>query len=226
MWLELSHRGIQFDVIVSGNPIGAVTSSSKEDYKYETDMHTIVYSNSKEQAIGTISVAMESMLEQSPNYREVIPLTGNNGLQFKVYTMHAFSQAADDLADEIVEFDPMSLLPNLKIMPATKAADCGVSSKRCRRSYPIGLAPSMYLLVQEMGRLDSDPLVGFGDNQYEVHMSFLCAVNLFIRIMQHPEADKRLTQLASMREVLTLLVTPNECQHTLMEKNRTHGFNT
>ena len=166
------------------------------------------------------------MLEQNPNDGEVIPLTGNGGLQFKVYTMHTFSQAADDLADEIVEFDPMSLLPNLKIMPATKAADCGVSSTRCRRSYQIGLAPSMYLLVQEMGRLDSDPLVGFGDNQYEVHMSFSCAVNLFIRIMQHPEADKRLTQLASMREVLTLLVTPNECQHTLMEKNRTHGFNT
>ena len=172
MWLELSHRGIQFDVIVSGNPIGAVTSSSKKDYKYETDMHTIEYSNSKEQAVGTISAAMESMLEQSPNYREVIPLTGNNGLQFKVYTMHSFSQAADDLADEIVEFDPMSLLPNLKIMPATKAADCGVSSTRCRRSYQIGLAPSMYLLVQEMGRFDSDPLVGFGDNRYEVHMSF------------------------------------------------------
>jgi hypothetical protein len=152
---------------------------------------------------------MKSMLEQNPNDGEVIPLTSNGGLQFKVYTMHTFSQAADDLADEIVESE---------IMPATKAADCGVSSKRCRRSYRIGLAPSMYLLVQEMGRVDRDPLVGIGDNRYEVHMSFSCAVKLFVRIMQHPEADERLTQLASMHEVLTLLVTPNECQHTLMEK--------
>ena len=94
MWLELSRRGIHFDVIVSGNPIGAVTSSSKEDYKYKTDMQTIVYSNSKQQAVGTISAAMESVLEQSPNDREVIPLTGDDGLQFKVYTMHAFSQAS------------------------------------------------------------------------------------------------------------------------------------
>jgi hypothetical protein len=182
------------------------------------DMQTIVYSNSKQQAVCTISAAMESVLEQSPNDGEVIPLTSDDGLQFKVYTMHAFSQAADDLADEIVVSDPMSLLPNLKIMPATKAADCGVSSKRCRRSYRIGLASSMYLLLQEMGWVDRDPLAGIGDNRYEVHMSFSCAVKLFVRIMQHPEADERLTQLALMREVLTLLVAPNECQHTLMEK--------
>ena len=135
MWLELSRRGIHFDVIVSGNPIGGVTSSSKEDYKYETDMQTIVYSNSKQQAVGFISAAMESVLEKSPNDGEVIPLTGDDGLQFKVYTMHAFSQEADAIADTIDESDPMSLLPNLKIMPATKAADCGVSSKRCKRSY-------------------------------------------------------------------------------------------
>ena len=142
MWLELSRRGIHFDVIVSGNPIGGVTSSSKEDYKYETDMQTIVYSNSKQQAVGFISAAMESVLETSPNDGEVIPLTGDDGLQFKVYTMHAFSQEADAIADTIDESDPMSLLPNLKIMPATKAADCGVSSKRCKQS--ISSVPNLH----------------------------------------------------------------------------------
>ena len=220
MWLELSRRGIHFDVIVSGNPIGGVTSSSKEDYKYKTDMQcmqTIVYSNSKQQAVGSISAAMESVLEKSPNDGEVIPLTGDDGLQFKVYTMHAFSQEADAIADIIDESDPMSLLPNLKIMPATKAADCGVSSKRCKRSYRIRLAPSMYSLVQEMGWVDRDPLAGIGDNRYEVHLSFSCAVKLFVRIMQHPDSDERFIQLASMREVLRLLITLNECQHTLME---------
>lgn len=99
----------------------------------------------------------------------------------------------------------MSLLPNLKIMPDTKVADCGVSSKRCRRSYRIGLAPSMYSLVQEMGRVDRNPLFCIGDNRYEVHLSFSCAIKLFVRIMQHPNSDERLIQLASMREVLRLL---------------------
>ena len=115
MWLELSRRGIHFDVIVSGNPIGGVTSSSKEDYKYETDMQTIVYSNSKQQAVGSISAAMEFVLEKSPNDGKVIPLTSDDGLQFKAYTMHTFSQEADAIADTIDESDPMSLLPNLKL---------------------------------------------------------------------------------------------------------------
>ncbi len=33
MWLELSCRGIHFDAIISGNPLSAVTSSAKQDYR-------------------------------------------------------------------------------------------------------------------------------------------------------------------------------------------------
>ena len=52
--------------------------------------------------------------------------------------------------------DPMFYvyLPNLVVMPATLAANCGVSSKECYRSYRIEPPPSMYDLVQEMGRFD------------------------------------------------------------------------
>jgi hypothetical protein len=135
MWLELSHQRIQFDVIMSGNPLSAVTSSSKQDYKHPTDMQTIVYANSKQQAVGSISAAMESVLGNSSNNGEVIPLTGEDGLQFKVFNMHAFSQEVDGIDDSNVVSDRTSLLPKLKIMPATKAADCRVSSTRCPCSY-------------------------------------------------------------------------------------------
>ena len=57
---------------ISGNPLSAVTSSSKQDYKHSTDMQTIVYTNSKQQAVGSISAAIESVLENSPNDGEVI----------------------------------------------------------------------------------------------------------------------------------------------------------
>ena len=71
------------------------------------------------------------------------------------------------------------------------------------------------ILVQEMGRVDRNPLSSVGDNRYEVHISFICVVKLFVRIMQNPQAEERATQLASMMDVLHLLVTPNECQHVL-----------
>ncbi len=64
--------------------------------------------------------------------------------------MHAFAKMVNN--DKSVHGDSVtssasSTLPNLIIMPATKAADCGVSSKLCQWSYCIGLALSMYSLV-------------------------------------------------------------------------------
>ena len=69
-----------------------------------------------------------------------------------------------------------------------------------------------------MGRVDRNPLSSVGDNRYEVHISFTCVVKLFVCIMQNPQVEERATQLASMMDVLRLLVTPNECQHVLMER--------
>ena len=183
MWLELSRRRIHFVVIILGNLLSAVTSSSKQDYKHPTDMQTIVCTNSKQQAIGSISAAMESVLENSPNDGEVIPLTRDDGLQFQVLTMCAFSRDVDGIDYSNGVLDCTLLLPKLKIMVATKAAGCRVSSTRCRCSYRIGLAPSMYSLVQEMDRVDRNHLLSIGDNCYEVHMSFTCIVKLFVRIM-------------------------------------------
>jgi hypothetical protein len=90
------------------------------------------------------------------NNGEVIPLTGDNGLQMKVFTMHAFARNIADDIDQSIDGDNCitSLLPNLMIMPATKAADCGVSSLYCKRSYQNGIAPSMCSIAQEMGRVD------------------------------------------------------------------------
>ena len=74
-------------------------------------MQTIVYTNSKQQAVSSISSAMKSVLENSPNDGEVSPLTGYDGLQFKVFTMHTFSQDIDGIDDSILASDRTLLLP-------------------------------------------------------------------------------------------------------------------
>jgi len=91
-------------------------------------------------------------------------------------------------------FDTDEELPNLLIMPATKAADCGVSSNSCCCSYRVGVASSLYSIIQEMGHVDQVPLgddVEVSPNRYEVHLSFTCAVKLYACIMQHPEKTER-----------------------------------
>ena len=162
MWLELSCRGIYFVVIICYIQLetGLQTPNGHAD--------NCVY---KFQKAGWWEYFSCNGVDG-----EVIPLTGDNGLQFKVFTMHAFSQDVDGIDDSTFILDCMSLLSNLKIMPATKAADCRVSSTRCHCSYQIGLAPSMYSLVEEMGRVDRNPLLLIGGNCYEVHMSCTCAV--------------------------------------------------
>ena len=64
--------------------------------------------------------------------------------------------------------------------------------ERCVNGHiAIGLAPSMYSLVQETGQVDRNPLEGPGDNRYEVHISFYCLVQLYVRIMQELDLGKR-----------------------------------
>jgi hypothetical protein len=145
MWLELSWQGIHFDVIISGSPSTSIMQSVVQDYKYPMQMKTIINTNLKKQAIGAI---MDNVIQQSPNSSEVIPLTSDGGIQFKVFTMPAFLNDNKSPDGEVGgNGGSISLIPNLTLMPATKVADCGVSSKLCQQSYCNGLAPSIYSLI-------------------------------------------------------------------------------
>jgi hypothetical protein len=160
MWLELSRCRIHFDFVITGNPILSVTSALKQDYKYVTTMKSIVYSNSKRQAVGMIAKVCESVLEQNNINGNVLPLTGDDGLKNKVFIMHSFGQEdAEENAAHTAD-EGTKPLPNLLIMPATSAANCSISSKDCHHSYRIGIPPSMYTLVQELGRLIGTHLLG------------------------------------------------------------------
>jgi hypothetical protein len=61
-------------------------------------------------------------------------------------------------------------------------------------------------------------LKGPGDNRYEVCISFSCLVQLYVGIMQEPDPGECKIQLLSMHGVLQILVTPNKCQHVMMER--------
>jgi hypothetical protein len=169
---------------------------------------------------------MEGALKKSENSRDVISLTGDDGIQMKVTIMHAFANDLTTMDEsELIDGLEGPRLPNLRIMPATKAADCGVSSHLCWRSYRNGLPPSMYSVVQEMGHVGRNPLAGPGNNRYEIHISFGCVVKMYARIMQNPLQSEQDIQLTSMMEVLALLVTPDQCQHILMERYfKNHSF--
>jgi hypothetical protein len=183
--------------------------------------------HSKQNAIETLVPMCESVLATHNIIGDVISLTGDDGIKQKMMLMEAFCNA--EFNDEIKVGEANSdsiVLPRLLIMPATSAANCGVSSVNCHKSYRLGFPPSMYSLVQEFGRVDRDQTLEPGENKYMVHLSFMCFVSIFSRVMKVSNASDRRKQLSSLFNVLDILVLPQRCQHVLMEEYFEHPERT
>ena len=210
-WLGMDRRRICIDVVVSGNPISSIRSSLTNDYNDNHTQKVIIYTNSKKKAEESLVTSCEAVLEKLNIEGEVMPLTGDCGIMQKVFLMAAFCGEASLDSEETKP-------PLLLIMPATSAANCGVSSNDCHRSYRLNTPPSMYDLVQEMGRVDRNSSQPPGDNRYEVHLSFSGYVSMYLRVMQMTDASERSRNLASTNEVLRFLMLPNDCMHSFMEQ--------
>ena len=151
----MAWRRITIDVFVSGNPTLAIHHRIKKDLKENPTMKIIWYTNSKKKAEEYLVPSAEAVLEELNIAREVIPLIVGSGIMDKVFVIDAFGRVAKEInhnpVDPNAPVDPMyyayCLLPNLVIVPATSAANCGVSSAKCYRSYRLEPPPSMYDLV-------------------------------------------------------------------------------
>ena len=222
LWTEMARRRITMDVLVSGCPTSNIAKRSKKDLKKDPTMKMIWYTNSKTKAEESLVPSAEKILEELGIEGEVIPLTGGNGIMDKVFVMDAFGRLASEIdnnpGDPNAVDDPMYYaLPNLVVMPATSTANCGVSSAKCYRSYRIGPPPSMYDLVQEIGRVDRVGDLPPGANTYEIHLSVPLFVSLFVRVMSVPDKAERNKQLVAIYEVLAITMVPTLCQHSTME---------
>ncbi len=87
-----------------------ITNSIKQDYKYPTDMKTIMYTNSKQQAMGSITNAMESVIRTSPNQGDVIARTGEDGIQYKVSQCMPLHMITWETMKTTVETEEASIL--------------------------------------------------------------------------------------------------------------------
>ena len=120
----------------------------------------------------------ENLMDKAGIDGESMPCTGDSGIAQKSFTMAAFRgdrelfsrPQREELANEVID-EEMCEPPNLRILPATAAANCGISSDDCHRCYRVGLPPNLYDLIQEMGRCDCKRDLPAGENRYEVHVS-------------------------------------------------------
>ncbi|KAL7524738.1 hypothetical protein ACHAWF_002535 [Thalassiosira exigua] len=228
-WTSMNKRRIFFEIVASGNPGATTATCIGQDLQANRNQKIIWYTNSKRKAEETMVPSAENMLDKLGIDGESMPCTGDSGIAQKSFTLAAFRGDKDlftrpqrqELVNAIID-DEMCRPANLRILPATAAANCGISSDECHRCYRVGLPPHLYDLVQEMGRCDRKRDLPAGENRCEVHVSFPIFIDLYVRIMQEKEKAERDRQLVALFELLQLTLTPTECFHVALERYFEH----
>ena len=171
-WGPMDKRNIGFFVHIAGRPTSALFNRWEEDMRRDPDAQSLIYSNSAKACDETLMSMLESRREKLPikvihttkgELKVFVALTGECGLMMKSYLMAAF--CGDDILDAVFE------LPTVWAMPVTSAAQCGLSSRKCKRCYRYGPCPNWHDLMQEMGRVARDIMVESGSNEYRTFLT-------------------------------------------------------
>ncbi|KAL7529642.1 hypothetical protein ACHAWF_003062 [Thalassiosira exigua] len=225
VWTSMNRRRFFFEVVGSGNPTQTTATCIGQDLERKPEMKVIWYTNSKRKAEDSMVPAAENALDRLGIDGESMPCTGDCGIAPKGFVTAAFRGDKElfsrpqraELADAVID-DEMCDQANLRILPATAAANCGISSDLCERCYRVGLPPNLYDLVQEMGRCDRTRLLPADENRCEIHVSFPIVIDLYVRIMKQKDKAQRERELVALFQVLQLALTPKDCFHIAMER--------
>ena len=100
---------------------------------------------------------------------------------------------------------------------AISSANCGISRNELDNAFHEGFSPTLYELLQEMGRVDRKMNALPGTCSYQVHISFTSYVSLFIRIMSNEDKHKRKCTCDQLQDVVKLLLDTEACYHITLE---------
>ena len=105
----------------------------------------------------------------------------------------------------------------IQILCATAAANAGVNSLWLNDVDCKGLVPSLYDLLQALGRADRKLTGAPGDSEFRIHLSLPSYVSLFIRVMTTKDVAERAKLFDAMHSAFCFLVLPDRCYHSFIE---------
>jgi superfamily II DNA helicase RecQ len=207
-WGSMARRGILFLVSVNGDVAGAMSNEIAFYLKHSAIYKVIVYTNTKSSAEGHLLALAKKTLANHSIAGDAIPLTGDSGLMMKNWLVSLFSGAIQS---------PVS---TLRVLLATAAANCGISSTFSLLAVRYGFPPTLIDLLQEMGRVCRGPRVpGDLQDRYHLYMNCNLFLSLLLLIKQEPNVKERSTQLTDLYEVLRFLLLPTRCYHVSLEEH-------
>jgi superfamily II DNA helicase RecQ len=169
MWGSMARRGIIFDVSVLGVVTPSISNEIILYLKHKPTYKVILYTNTKHSAEGHLLDLVKKAMTARSVEGDAIPLTGDSGLMMKNWLVSLFSGSIQ------------SNVSNLRVLIATAAANCGISSTYSILAVRYGFPSSLIDLVQEMGRVCRGPRVP-GDLKDRYHLYLNC--NLFLSILR------------------------------------------
>jgi superfamily II DNA helicase RecQ len=206
-WGPMARRGISFCVSVLGDVANSISNEIVVYLKHNATYKVILYSNSKFAAEGhLLALAKKSMVSNSID-GDAIPLTGDSGLMMKNWLVALFSG------------NIQSQSSNLRVLLATSAANCGISSTFSFLAVRYGFPPTLVDLLQEMGRVCRGPRsVGDLHDRYHIYLNCSLFLSLLMRIKRETSVKERSIQLNDLMMVLRFLLLPSRCYHVALEE--------
>jgi superfamily II DNA helicase RecQ len=206
-WGPMARRGISFCVSVLGEVSNCISNEIVVYLKHNPTYKVIIYSNSKSAAEGhLLALSKKSMASNSVD-GDAIPLTGDSGLMMKNWLVALFSGSIQSQAS------------NLRVLLATSAANCGISSIFSFLAVRYGFPPTLVDLLQEMGRVCRGPRsAGDLHDRYHVYLNCNLFLSLLLRIKWETPVKERSIQLNDLMAVVRFLVLPSRCYHISLEE--------
>jgi superfamily II DNA helicase RecQ len=204
-WGAMQRRNLEFAVTVQADVYGPMFQGVKMVLERDLDSKVLLYTNTRATAEDVLLKKSEKLLLSTTGGGDAIPLTGGTGLMMKNWIVNLFG---GDLKSDAA---------NVRIVLATSAANCGLSSIYCRHAPRMGMPPNLYDLMQEMGRLNRDDQAREPPDKYHLFVSFTLFMGLYLRIMKAKQQSERDIQLGELMDVLRFLLLPHNCYHLTLK---------
>jgi hypothetical protein len=209
MWGSMARRGIIFDVSVLGVVTGSISNEIILYLKHKPSYKVILLytTNTKHSAEGHLLALVKKAMTDRLVEGDAIPLTGDSGLMMKNWLVSLFSGAIQ------------SNVSNLRVLIATAAANCGISSTYSILAVRYGFPSSLIDLVQEMGRVCRGPRIpGDLKDRYHLYLNCNLFLSILLRVKKDPSAKERRIQLKDLMDVLRFIFIPTRCYHVILEE--------
>lgn len=203
-WGHMRRREIDIQLTFAYNFNALMKETITPLLQSESDKFLIM-TNSAMKATDTLVPLIEDLIQHLGVDGDIISLTGEDGIMLKAWLVDLF-------AGKIT-----TPLCNLRGMPCTKAANCGISSALAKLLCRLDLPPNRADESQERGRVGRKRRKDGSVDVWRCFVNIDSYLQLVVRALNSEDKEEGKLQLLEHVEVMSKNVLPRGCYHESIE---------